>query len=305
MSNLTSRTPGLIAAEINRIKEDTRKVLIYNSIEIGRKLVEAKELVPHGEWGTWLETEVNYSKSTANNLMKVFEEYGSQQISLLGDNLKSQAFGNLTYSQAVLLLGVPGEEREQFVEENKVDEMSTRELKKAIEDLKRSEEEKKIALEEKEAAEKRAEEEAKIRQALEDAFNSNAEERKKVEKENSKLESKIKKLEEKISDLNNVNAEISVTTEEIDEEVQAKINELRAEKESLAKEKERLEQKIQLIEANKNDSEIRYKVIFKEVVNDYNELLKALDEIKKGNEVAGEKFRKATERFLETMLGRL
>lgn len=305
MSNLTSRTPGLIAAEINKIKEDTRRVLIYNSIEIGRKLVEAKELVPHGEWGSWLETEVNYSKSTANNLMKVFEEYGSEQISLLGDNLKSQAFGNLTYSQAVLLLGVPGEEREKFVEENNVDEMSTRELKKAIEDLKRAENEKQRALKEKEAAEKRAEEEIRSRQALEDAFNSNAKERKKVEEENSKLENKIKKLEEKISDLNNVNTEISVTTEEVDEEVQAKINELRAEKESLAKEKERLEQKIQLIEANKSDSEIRYKVIFKEVVNDYNELLKALDEIKKENEVAGEKFRTATERFLKTMLERL
>ena len=125
MSNLViNRTPEVIAAEINSIKEQTRKVLLYNSIEIGRKLVEAKELVPHGEWGKWLEESVDYKKSTANNLMKIFEEYGSSQITLLDDNLKSQAFGNLNYSQAILLLGLPSEDREKFVEENKVDEMS-------------------------------------------------------------------------------------------------------------------------------------------------------------------------------------
>ncbi len=133
MSGLTTRTPGLIAAEINKIKEDTKRILIYNSIEIGRKLTEAKEMLPHGEWGKWLKTEVDYSKTTANNLMKIFQEYGSEQINLLGDNLKSQTFGNLNYSQATLLLGVPAEEREKFVEENNVEEMSARELKKAIE----------------------------------------------------------------------------------------------------------------------------------------------------------------------------
>ena len=44
------RTPILIAAEINKIKDDTRRVVIYNCIEIGRRLCEAKELIPHGEW---------------------------------------------------------------------------------------------------------------------------------------------------------------------------------------------------------------------------------------------------------------
>ena len=132
------RTPGLIAAEINKIKQDTRKIVIYNSIEIGRKLCEAKELVPYGEWSKWLEEEVDYSQSTANNLMKIFNEYGADQISLLGDNLKSQTFGNLTYSQAVLLLGVPEVEREEFVKENNVEDMSARELKKAVDDLKKA-----------------------------------------------------------------------------------------------------------------------------------------------------------------------
>ena len=72
-----SRTPDMIATEINSIKSQTRIMVLCNSIEIGRRLVEAKEMLPHGEWGKWLETSVDYSQSTANNLMRIFEEYGA------------------------------------------------------------------------------------------------------------------------------------------------------------------------------------------------------------------------------------
>lgn len=126
------RTPELIAAEINNIKSQTRKIVLYNSVEIGRKLVEAKELISHGGWGNWLEKSVDYSQSTANNLMKIFNEYGSDQITFLNSNSKSQALGNLSYTQALVLLGIPSEEREDFVKENDIDDMSTRELQKAI-----------------------------------------------------------------------------------------------------------------------------------------------------------------------------
>lgn len=133
---LISRTPNLIAAEIKNIKNQTRKTLIYNSIEIGRRLVEAKQMINHGEWGKWLKESVDYSQRTANNLVKIFEEYGADQISLLDDNTKSQAFANLGYSQAIALLEVPGEEREKFIEDNNLQEISTREMKQLIKEKK-------------------------------------------------------------------------------------------------------------------------------------------------------------------------
>lgn len=132
MNEVVTRTPVMIAAEINSIKEQTRKLLIVNSIEIGRRLVEAKSLLPHGEWGKWLEESVDYSQRTANNLMKVFQQYGDDQLALFGTSLKSQSLANLSYTQAVALLSVPEDERETFVQEHNVEEMSTRELKKAI-----------------------------------------------------------------------------------------------------------------------------------------------------------------------------
>lgn len=305
MSGLTNRTPVLIAAEINKIKEDTKRILIYNSIEIGRKLTEAKELVPHGEWGNWLKTEVDYSKSTANNLMKIFQEYGADQISLLGENLKSQTFGNLNYSQATLLLGVPAEEREKFVAENNVEEMSARELKKAIEELKKTEEEKEKALKAMEEAEEKARQELEARQALEDAFNSGAEERRKLEEEKESLIGKINGLEKKIEELNTIDKEVSVSTEDIDKEIEERIQELKDKLEETNKEKNKLEDKLKAAEEGVTNSEIEYKIVFDTIVANYDKLLKKLTEMQKENEVAYMKYKNATKRFLEYMLTKL
>ncbi len=147
MSELMNvRDTEVIAAEINHIKDQTRIMVLNNSIEIGRRLVEAKSIISHGQWGNWLEEKVNYSARTAQNLMRIFEEYGSNQISLFGDS-NSQAFANLSYSQAVALLAIPDiEERETFVVENKVEEMSTRELQQAIKEKEKAEKELEEAL---------------------------------------------------------------------------------------------------------------------------------------------------------------
>lgn len=128
------RTPQLIAVEINGIKEATQIICLNHSIEIGRCLCEAKSLIKHGEWGNWLKESVNYSKSTANYLMRMFEDYGANQLSLFGSEAKSQALRTLSYTQAVALLGIPQDEREDFIQDHDIENMSTRELKQAIKD---------------------------------------------------------------------------------------------------------------------------------------------------------------------------
>ena len=294
MSNLVvNRTPEVIAAEINSIKEQTRKVVLYNSIEIGRKLVEAKELVPHGEWGNWLEEAVDYSKSTANNLMKIFEEYGSDQITLLDDNLKSQAFGNLNYSQAVLLLGLPSDDREKFVEENKVDEMSTRELKKAIADLKKANKEKDNALKERDEAMEKLNALEESNRILEETFNEGAEER-------NSLEEKVKELEKEIEEVKSSKPveTVNVDWEEITAEVQEKMDQL-------IEEKEAAEMKIKELESKQNNSSVKFKIYFEEAGRSYQKLLEELASVKEIDEVEYIKYRKATEKFLNKMLERV
>ena len=152
MSNIvTVRDGDIIAAEINIIKEDTRRIMIQSAIRIGGKLVEAKSLVPFGEWCKWLEEKVDYSQSTANNLMKLYQEYGDNQASLFDNWTNSETFANLTYTQHMALLALPFADRAEFAETHNVADMSTRELDKAvreeIERLKAELEEKNAVLE--------------------------------------------------------------------------------------------------------------------------------------------------------------
>ena len=129
----SGKTPDILAAEIRTIKNQTGRMVLNASIEVGRRLTEAKAKLPHGSWGEYLKNEVDYSPSQAQNLMRVFREYGSDQQSLFGGEAKSQTFGNLTYSKALSLLAIPDEEeRERFAVENDVEHMSVRELNEVL-----------------------------------------------------------------------------------------------------------------------------------------------------------------------------
>ncbi len=122
----------IVTNEINSLLSQAQCLLLTFAIEIGRRLVEAKSLLPHGEWGNWLKEKVGFSQSSANNYMKIFEEYGDEQITLFGAVPNSQTLGNLPYTKALKLLALPSEEREEFVNKNKVEDMSSRELEQAI-----------------------------------------------------------------------------------------------------------------------------------------------------------------------------
>ena len=129
---IVARDPDIIAAEINTIKREAWEVVIAASIKIGGKLKEAKAMLPHGEWGKWLEDHVEYSQSTANNLMQLHTEYGQGQVNLFDNWTNSETFGKLGYSKHLALLALPFDERREFAESVGAEDLSTRELKEAI-----------------------------------------------------------------------------------------------------------------------------------------------------------------------------
>lgn len=118
-----TRTAEEIAGSINRIKEEVREAVLEGSIRIGQELKAAKSKVPYGEWGEWLETNVAYSVRTAQNLMRIADEYGRR---------RTDAMEGLSITQAVLLLGLPADQREAYVESHDMDAITTDELKGEI-----------------------------------------------------------------------------------------------------------------------------------------------------------------------------
>ena len=303
------RTPELIASEINHLKQQTRNIVLYNAIEIGRRLCEAKQFIPHGEWGKWLETSVDYSQSTANNLMNIFNEYGANQMALFGETgPKSQALGKLSYTQAVILLGLPGEEREEFVENNDVENMSTRELQQAIKDLAqaRNELEEKEAearklQDEKESAEialqKEKQEIARLTKTLEDTKEQLAEAQdnseaaellqnslEKTDEELMEAQKRIEELEQQLKE-KPLDVHTAEVIERIPEEVEQELNELRKQK--------------------KSETAIKYSLHFSNLVKGFQDLLGSLAEIEQEDPEEGERYRHATLELISKMSARL
>lgn len=326
---VTARTPGLIAAEINDLKGQTRKMILYNSIEIGRRLVEAKSFLDHGEWGEWLENSVDYSQSTAQNLMRIFDEYGADQITFLTDNAKSQALGNLSYTQAVTLLGIPEVEREQFVKDNDIDSMSTRELQQAIKDLKQAKEENQKLEQEKSQAkdeldkvkkdkqetEKKIQslttEQDKLKKQLEVESSKDDKELKRQQQELDKSQKEMAKLKEKIKELETKPLDVhkGATDEDI-AKIKAKASEKYEKDMAILKvEKEQAERRIKELELKtsqqSNAAALKYQVYFDELVKAFKELLQALAEIKETDEAAHERYKNAIAGLISKMSERL
>ena len=101
-----------------------------NVIEIGKRLIFAKELVPHGEWLSWLDDNFGLKYRMAANFMAVAERFG---------NVHSNA--HLNQTQMIQMLVLPEGEEEKFIEEQAaagriVAEMSVKTLRVEIQKYK-------------------------------------------------------------------------------------------------------------------------------------------------------------------------
>lgn len=119
-----------LVSEIVMITNQTRQTLLFNSIEIGRRLTEAKKIIKHGQWTKWLKERVDYSQRTANNFMKIYEQYGKSGLAE-----KSQSIADLSYTQALALLEVPAEQREEFAKKENAKDLTIKELQEKVKAL--------------------------------------------------------------------------------------------------------------------------------------------------------------------------
>lgn len=117
-----------LATEINAITEQTRGVVISAALAVGKRLIEARSLCPEGRFGEWLAASVNYSERKAQDLMRLYQEYGR-------DGVLPESIAALDYSKAVALLSAPAEAREALAERATAEELSVRQLQQEIKRL--------------------------------------------------------------------------------------------------------------------------------------------------------------------------
>ena len=118
MNSIVS-TDGRLAEIENNI-HTLKKDVAHGLIEIGKNLIEAKTLVKHGEWSSWLENNVGFSQRSAQNYMRLARTFSGLDVS------------GLDASKLFLLQEMPEDERAGFLKEKDVSSMSVREMKAAI-----------------------------------------------------------------------------------------------------------------------------------------------------------------------------
>ena len=169
---MSRRTIDTVTAEIVAIRGYAQRIALEAAIEIGRRLVEAKGMLEHGAWGVWLKERVEFSQVTATRYMRLFEEYADRQQSLFGAETNLSTLKNLSVSNALRLLAIPEDEREEFVEKHDVENLSARKMDALMKELEREKDGRRIALRELEeareaAAELQGERDAALRRAKE------------------------------------------------------------------------------------------------------------------------------------------
>ena len=121
MQEITEFNLERATAKILMLKDQTSQ----NIIEIGKTLIEVKENIGHGNFGSYLEKQVEFSHYTANRFMKIASEFSN-----------STAMCNLNSTKLFLLAGLDEEDRQEVIQENNLEDMTTRQLEQVVKEKK-------------------------------------------------------------------------------------------------------------------------------------------------------------------------
>lgn len=117
----TDQAPARSLIEIEAEIMAQKRTIGRSIVVIGQALREAKGQLAHGAWGDWLRDRVNFSQGTAENYMRIAEQVHGESTLL-----------DLPYTKILALLAVPETEREQFAQDNQVEDKSVSEIKRLI-----------------------------------------------------------------------------------------------------------------------------------------------------------------------------
>lgn len=123
MNELANASKAEIAA-IDSLAAQARTLranIDLNMWQLARVFVEAKELVPHGEWQGWLRENADVSVRTAEDMMAAWKRFGGRE-----------DFAGIGQAKAFRLLPLPEEAEDAFFRDHDVDAMSSREVQEAV-----------------------------------------------------------------------------------------------------------------------------------------------------------------------------
>lgn len=104
-TQLLGRDPNIIAAELWHEQQRIGKTMLESCIKQGKLLNEAKQIVMHGDWQSWLKENFYHSERTAEIYMRLAREFSNPK-----------SISDLTIAKAVALLDIPPDKWNEFLE---------------------------------------------------------------------------------------------------------------------------------------------------------------------------------------------
>ena len=196
IKNIETMTPEQLRPEINALYHQTEAVgniAVMMMAETGRMLLAVKDKVKHGEFETWCDENLDFSKSKAERMMRLAEKTADEN-SIFS---KASMLTDLSISKVLTLIAAPEEVAAEVIESGDAEDMTVRELQEQVKTLKEENEQISAALDEaknKGASEKELE---NLKKKLEYEKGQNTLLKEKNEKEIEKAVEKAKKEAEK------------------------------------------------------------------------------------------------------------
>ncbi len=132
---IENKSTEQLTAEANTLYHQAERLAGMSAVmlaETGRRLIEVKNRIPHGEFGKWCEENLEFSYRKAARTMQLAEKMDDEN-SLFS---KMPTLANIGISRVWTLLAAPEEVAAEVVENNDVESMKVRELQEEISRIK-------------------------------------------------------------------------------------------------------------------------------------------------------------------------
>lgn len=272
-----------IITEIKTLYYQAQIHAINSFIQIGQKLIELKDMVPHGQWADYIKENLDWNERKVQRFMQLAEGYsdGSAYARLISN---PSFLSDLNMTNALALLAIPEDEVEDFAEAHVSEDTSNKELAEEIKKYK----EENTELTEQVASLKRDIEAAKNHAG----FVS--------EEEYNKLEIKLEKAKDSLNkEKTETEAKIEEARQSAMTEVENKVKEqMQKELDSAQSEiktlKEQMEKEKRAADNSSNEKLVEFKLYCDQWQNSFDDALSIADEMR-------EEDPKKTEKMLGVM----
>ena len=138
--SVEAKSTEQLTVEINVKYHQAENLAAMSMAELaqaGRRIIEVKRRLKHGEFGDWCKNNLDFSQDKANKMMNLAEKYEDKN-SIFAN---SETFQNIGISTVWALLAAPEEVAAEVIETQNVTDMTVRELKDEIARIKKRNEE--------------------------------------------------------------------------------------------------------------------------------------------------------------------